>query len=124
MIVRGTHHLLSDHDNSLDREASVAMIEEVFQTGTEQVDNQDVVKTLLPEVVDIGDASCNQSEPGNLTNTIATRYTHGIRPGSYMSDIHHEAVVHHSCEVPSTVSMAKRRRVPSRISHTNLIATC
>lgn len=73
MIVRGTHHLLSDHDNSLDREASVAMIEEVFQAGTEQVDNQDVVKTLLPEVVDIGDASCNQSEPGNLTNTIATR---------------------------------------------------
>jgi hypothetical protein len=30
------------------------MVEEVFQTGTEQVDDQDVVQAFLTKVVDVG----------------------------------------------------------------------
>lgn len=32
------------------------MVEEVLERGTEEVNDEDVVKTLLTEVVDIGDA--------------------------------------------------------------------
>lgn len=38
------------------------MIEKVLQAGTEQVNDQYVVKTLLSEVVDVGDAGCNKSQ--------------------------------------------------------------
>lgn len=37
------------------------MVEQVFQTGSEQVDDQDVVQSLLAEVVNIRDASCKMS---------------------------------------------------------------
>jgi hypothetical protein len=53
-----THHLLGDHDYSLDRELPVAVVEQVLQTGTEQVDDQDVVQALLAEIVNIRDPGC------------------------------------------------------------------
>lgn len=56
--LRITHHLLGDHDYSLDRKLPVAVVEQVLQTGTEQVDDQDVVQALLAEVVNIRDPSC------------------------------------------------------------------
>lgn len=37
------------------------MIEQVLQTGTEQVNYEDVVKSFLSEVVDIGNTGCNKS---------------------------------------------------------------
>lgn len=37
------------------------MVEEIFQTGSQKVDDQDVVEALLPEVVNIGDSGCRQS---------------------------------------------------------------
>jgi hypothetical protein len=33
------------------------MVKEVFQTGSEQVDNKDVVQALLSKVIDIGNTS-------------------------------------------------------------------
>lgn len=33
------------------------MIEEILQRRTEEINNEDVVETLLPEIVDIGNAS-------------------------------------------------------------------
>ena len=33
------------------------MVEEIFQTGSQQVNDQDIVQALLAEVVDIGDTS-------------------------------------------------------------------
>lgn len=56
---RETDHLLGDHDYSLDGELPVAVVEQVLQTGAEEVDDQDVVQTLLAEVVDIRDPGCN-----------------------------------------------------------------
>lgn len=51
-------HLLGDHDNSLGREATVAVIEQVFEGRTQQVNDEDVVKSLLTEVVNVGNTSC------------------------------------------------------------------
>ncbi len=33
----GTHHLLCDHDDGLDGELSVAVVEQILQAGSEQV---------------------------------------------------------------------------------------
>ena len=51
-----TDHLLCYHDDGLDGEFAVAMVEKVLQAGPQQVNDQDVVETLLAEVVDIRDA--------------------------------------------------------------------
>jgi hypothetical protein len=61
LLVDGLHagqHLLGDHDDGLDAEAAVAQVEEVFQAGAEQVDDEDVVQAFLAKVVDIRDAIC------------------------------------------------------------------
>lgn len=50
-------HLLSHHHHSLGGEPSVAVVEQVLQTGSEEVDHENVVQTLLAEVVNIGDTS-------------------------------------------------------------------
>jgi len=51
-----THHLLCNHHCGLDGESPVAVVKEILETGAEQVDDEDVVQTLLAKVVDIGDA--------------------------------------------------------------------
>ena len=56
LLCEATNHLLSDHDDCLDSEPTVAMIEEILERGSEKVDDEDVVQTLLTEVVDVGDA--------------------------------------------------------------------
>lgn len=33
-LTRDVHHLFRNHDNCLDREFSIAVVEEIFQTGT------------------------------------------------------------------------------------------
>lgn len=49
-------HLLGDHDDGLDGEPTSAVVEKVLERRSEQVDDKDVVQTLLSEVVDIGNA--------------------------------------------------------------------
>jgi hypothetical protein len=48
-----THHLFSYHNDSLEGESPVAMIEEIFKRRTKQINNEDVVQAFLAEVVDI-----------------------------------------------------------------------
>lgn len=60
--IRGTgnrdcYHLLRNHNNRFDREAPVTMVKEIFQTGSKQVNDENVVQTFLAKVVDIGNAS-------------------------------------------------------------------
>lgn len=50
-----THHLLRSHTNGLDAELAPTHVKEVFEVGAEQVDDEDIVQTLLTEVVDLGD---------------------------------------------------------------------
>lgn len=52
-----TYHLLGHHHNGLSGEPAVAVVKEILETGTEKVDNEDVVQALLAEVIDIGNAS-------------------------------------------------------------------
>jgi len=54
--IKETYHLLSDHHNSLCGEPAVAVIEEILERRAEKVNNEDVVKTLLTEIVDIGNS--------------------------------------------------------------------
>jgi ABC-type transporter Mla MlaB component len=48
--------LLGYHDNRLDGELPVAVVEQVLQAGAEKVNNEDVVQALLAKVVNIRDA--------------------------------------------------------------------
>jgi hypothetical protein len=57
---RATDHLLCYHDDGLDGELPVAVVEKILQAGAEEVDDQDVVEALLSEVVHIGDAGCSR----------------------------------------------------------------
>ena len=54
-----THHLLRYHDDGLDGEFAVAVVKQVLQAGTEQVNDEDVVKALLAKVVHIRNAGCD-----------------------------------------------------------------
>jgi hypothetical protein len=55
-----TYHLLRYHDNGLDGELAVAVVEQVLQAGPEQVDDQDVVEAFLAKVIDIRDPGCTR----------------------------------------------------------------
>ena len=55
-----TYHLLGHHDDRLDGELSVAVVEEVLQTGSEKVNDENVVETLLAKVIDIRDPGCTR----------------------------------------------------------------
>ena len=72
------YHLLRYHDNSLDGKSSVAMIEQVFERRTKKVDDEDIMKALLAEVIDIRDAGYRGGR-GKLASctslTILTRLT-------------------------------------------------
>ena len=55
------YHLLRHHNHRFRGESSIAVVEEIFQTGTKEVDHQDVVQAFLTEIVDVGYAGCTQS---------------------------------------------------------------
>jgi hypothetical protein len=51
------HHLSCSHADGLYRELPPAHIEKIFETGSKEVDDQDVVQTFLAKVVDLRDSS-------------------------------------------------------------------
>jgi hypothetical protein len=55
------YHLLGYHYDRLDGEFPVAVVEQVFQAGAKEVDDQDVVEAFLAEVIDIRDPGCRTS---------------------------------------------------------------
>lgn len=58
----GTHHLPCCHAHSFDRKLSSAHIEEVLQTWSEQVNDEDVMETFLAKVVYLRNAGCGPDE--------------------------------------------------------------
>jgi hypothetical protein len=48
-----TNHLFCNHDDGFNRKLPIAVVEEVLQTRSEQIDDQNVVQALLAKVVDI-----------------------------------------------------------------------
>lgn len=60
LFMNGLHprqHLFRNHDDRLDAEPTAAMVKQILERGAQQVDHQDIVKTFLSEIVDIGNAS-------------------------------------------------------------------
>ena len=51
--------MLGNHNDGLDAEPSIAMVEEVLEGGSKQIDDEDVVQTFLSKVVHIGNAGCH-----------------------------------------------------------------
>jgi hypothetical protein len=58
------YHLSCSHTNGLDREFASAHIEQILQAGSQQIDDEDVVQTLLPKVVYLRYASCGHGAAG------------------------------------------------------------
>jgi hypothetical protein len=72
-----TNHLLGDHNNGLGREPAVAVIEEILETRSEKVNDEDVVQTLLSKVVDIGDTGCDRKlawKKGGLVTRASSKH--------------------------------------------------
>lgn len=49
------YHLLCDHYDGFGGKSSVAMIEEVFERGSQEVNDENVVEALLAEIVNVRD---------------------------------------------------------------------
>jgi hypothetical protein len=56
-----SYHLLCYHDDCLDRELPVAVVEQILQAGAEEVNDQDVVKAFLAKVINIRDPGYDRS---------------------------------------------------------------
>jgi hypothetical protein len=58
-IMQGTgpHHLSCSHADGLYRELLPVHVKKIFETGSEEVDDQDIVQTFLEKVVDLRDSS-------------------------------------------------------------------
>lgn len=52
-----TYHLLGGHTDGLNRKLSSAHVEEVFQVRSQKVDDENIMESLLTEVVYLRDSS-------------------------------------------------------------------
>lgn len=94
------YHLLCDHDNSLDAEASPAVVKQVLQGRAKEVDDENVVKALLAKVVDIRNTGCLSSQQHWTHRDSADATTYGSRRESCMSGTRREVAEHRSSWVP------------------------
>lgn len=95
------HHLLRYHHHGLCRKSPVAMVEKIFERGAEKVDNKNVVKAFLAEIIYIRDTSyliISNSRFGDCLD-----YTDGSQRGFYMFDIRLAIEEHRFSEVPIEV---------------------
>src|SRR5438876_12452978 len=91
-----SYHLLRDHDHCLDREFAVAVVKQIFQAWSEEINDQYIVKSFLAEVVDIWYS-------GYAHQCLVTRQdcqTHGSRPRSCRSGTRPLAAAHRFSSVP------------------------
>ena len=49
--IKDTYHLQGEHANHFDSVLAIAHVEEVFEVGPEEVDDEHVVQTFLTEVM-------------------------------------------------------------------------
>lgn len=55
-------HLVGKHEDSLEAELAVAEIEEVLQTGAQQIYDHHIVVALYAIPADVGDAGCREQK--------------------------------------------------------------
>ena len=89
--------MLRRHTNSLDAELAAAEVEEIFQVGTQEVDDENIMETLLSKMVDLRNADCAVSRGKTYAwmllrarKTQNSRITYGCRSRFGMIDIHPE----------------------------------
>lgn len=51
-----TYHLLCSHAHGFHSKLAPTHVEQVFEVGTEEIDNEDIVKALLSKVMDLRNA--------------------------------------------------------------------
>ena len=85
-----THHLPCSHAHRLDREFAPTHIEQVLETGSQQVNDQNIVQTLLTEMVYLRDAHCSRWVSVRRTHNKACSRTHGIPLVCDTTGIHRE----------------------------------
>lgn len=83
----GAHELVGKHENSFEREAAIAEVEEVLEAGAKEINHHDVIVTLLAVPADGGHTSCGA---GDRRSAGIGRNKHacpdGIRPMALHSD--------------------------------------
>ena len=52
------YHLLCNHYHRFGGEPSIAMVEKIFERGSKEIDDEDVMKAFLSKIIDIRNASC------------------------------------------------------------------
>lgn len=52
-----TYHLVCKHQDSLQRELALAVVEQIFQRGPQEVNDHHIVVALDAEPVHVGDAN-------------------------------------------------------------------
>ena len=111
--------MLCSHANSLDAELAAAEVEKVFQVRTQEVDDENVVETLLSEMVDLRNTDCTVARGKGRDEHCAgsekwenSRVTYGCRSGCGMIDIHPGVGVLRTSGVP--VGSCKSVRSSSR----------
>lgn len=89
--------MLRCHTNSLNAELAAAEVEEVFQIRAQEVDDENVMETLLSKMVDLRNADCAASRGrsayehcGGYEERENSRVTYGYRSRFGMIDIHPE----------------------------------
>jgi hypothetical protein len=55
--------LLCYHDDCLGRKPAVAVIKEIFEGGTEEVNDKNIVEAFLAKIIDIRNSSCFDISP-------------------------------------------------------------
>ena len=87
--------MLCSHTNSLDAELAAAEVEKVFQVRTQEVDDENVMQTLLSKMVDLRNTDCAASRREGMHEHYTgrekhenSRVTYGYRSMCGMIDIH------------------------------------
>ena len=68
-IFLGTYHLIGEHEHRLERELSLAVVEQVLKRRPQQINDHHVVVSFDAEPVDVWDPNCNQDK--TLDNQIS-----------------------------------------------------
>lgn len=94
------YHLLGGHAYSLDGELASTHIEEIFQVGTEKVNDQDVVETLLPKIIHLRHTSCHRRTTFRSGSLDCKKKTDQFHSKSCMSETRLVVEEHRTFEVP------------------------
>ena len=57
----GSYHLPGSHADGLEVKFSTAHVEQIFETRPQQVDDENVVQTLLSKMVNLRDTGCSMA---------------------------------------------------------------